>query len=412
MNPTIAEKILGGRRIAYAVTDCALRIVEMHDATGVLGCHVGDVRAAGLLDLLPELAGSENVLSEVLSGQLRGFRLPLLNREAPEGETCYLTVEIDAYSGQSGEIDGLLYVAEDVTESALLEQRLVQHQNELRLLRDRLARQNLELAAANLELRHLDQIKSVFVSVAAHELRTPLTSVAGYVEMMLNGDYGAVTAEQRDVLQVVHGSAQRLVAVTNDLLDITRIEAGRLELLLTPVDLPALLRQVAAEFAPQIERKQQVLEVRCDAGIPPVLCDRVRVAQIAGNLLSNANKYSPQGGAIVLSLGRAAEEGFALLTVADSGLGIASEDQAVLFTRFFRGSSALAAAVAGAGLGLSIARSLVELHGGRIWFESRPGQGSTFYVTLPVAGSDPVSPEGAGIAYATGRSHSRDAWSQ
>jgi signal transduction histidine kinase len=266
-----------------------------------------------------------------------------------------------------------------------LEQQVTQHRNELRLLRDQLAKQNLKLAATNAELRHLDQIKSEFVSVAAHELRTPLSSIMGYIEILLDEDFDPLTDQQRDFLQVVERGAHRLLSITNNLLDVTRIETGRIELWLEPTDLPALIESVASEFSLQLEAKAQRLTLRAVPGLPPALCDQVRAAQIIGNLLSNANKYTPEGGLIVVSVTQAEEQGFLKISVADDGVGISPEDQERLFDRFFRAESARLTRATGAGLGLHITHSLVEQHGGRIWLESELDQGSTFYVTFPMA---------------------------
>jgi signal transduction histidine kinase len=252
-------------------------------------------------------------------------------------------------------------------------------------LRDQLIQQNLDLAAANAELRRLDDLKSQFVSVAAHELRRPLSPIIGYVELLLEEEVGPLGDDQREYLEIVQRGARRLVDLTNNLLDVTRIEAERVELVLQPKDLPALVEIVAIEWEPQLEAKAQRLTLRASPGLPPVWCDETRAAQIISNLLSNASKYTPDGGSITIGVTSADEDGFLQLFVADNGVGISPEDQDKLFTRFFRAGSARLTGAGGAGLGLYITRSLVELHGGRIWFKSELNQGSTFYVTFPLA---------------------------
>jgi signal transduction histidine kinase len=154
---------------------------------------------------------------------------------------------------------------------------------------------------------------------------------------------------------------------------------------LQPTDLLALVEAVAAEFRPQLEAKAQHLTLRAPPGLPPALCDETRAAQIISNLLSNASKYTPQGGLITVSMAPAEEKGFLQISVADNGVGIPAEDQPKLFDRFIRARNAILTGSSGAGLGLYITRSLVELHGGRIWFVSEPGKGSTFHVTFPIA---------------------------
>jgi signal transduction histidine kinase len=274
---------------------------------------------------------------------------------------------------------------EDVTEMGKIDQQLAQQRNELRLLRDQLARRNLELAAANAELQRLDELKSLFVSIAAHELRTPLTSAVGYVEILLEEDPDSLTERQREFLEIVQSSHQRLLKITRDLLDITRIEAGRVDLVLQPAALSGLVEAVAAEFRPQLQAKDQRLALCVAPDLSPALCDEARTAQVIGNLLSNASKYTPEGGLITITAATVAEDGFLQVSVSDTGVGISTEDQAKLFNRFFRAKSASLTEASGAGLGLHITRALVELHGGRIWLESELGKGSTFHVTFPIA---------------------------
>lgn len=385
MDLTIAQLILQDRKITYAITDRNLSVVEVSGTANIFGNDHKVSLGHSLLDLVPELVGSEAVLADILIGELPRFELAWVNRETAEGQTLYLTLVTLPHRDQTGQITGLIHLMQDVTEMGTIDQQLAQSRNKLSLLQDRLTRQNLELTAANAELRRLDEIKSQFVSVAAHELRTPLTSISGYVEILLDEEFGPLIDDQREALEIVQRSARRLLAITDNLLDVTRIEAGRIELVLQPTDLPALVETVAAELGPQLEVKAQRLTLRAPPGLPPALCDETRAAQIINNLLSNASKYTPQGGLITVSMAPAEEEGFLAISVADNGVGISAEDQVKLFDRFFRAESAYLTEASGAGLGLYITRSLVELHGGRIWFESKPGQGSTFYVTFPVA---------------------------
>ncbi|MBS1251476.1 MAG: Non-motile and phage-resistance protein [Anaerolineales bacterium] len=392
MNPTVARLILQDRRIAYFITDRELNVVEVSGAVSIL--HDGQKPSLGhsLFDLVPELIGSEETIAEILAGEQDRFQLPWVNRTTPSGEIRYLTMADLPCRDRAGKITGLIHLVQDVTEMGQLEQKLTQRRNELRLLRDQLTQQNRQLAAANAELLRLDEMKSQFVSVAAHELRTPLASISGFVEMLLDEDFGPLNEEQREYLEIVQRSAGRLLFITNNLLDATRIEMGRIELVLTPVDLPALAETVAAEFEPQLDAKLQRLTLRALPGLPQALCDEARAQQIIGNLLSNANKYTPHGGSITISVEPAEEEGFLQVAVADNGVGIPGEDQKRLFDLFFRAKSAHATDASGAGLGLFITRSLVELHGGRIWVESEVDQGTTFYVTFPATGEPAGEP--------------------
>ena len=228
MDSTIAQLILQDRKVAYAITDRNLNVVEVSGAVDILWDSHQTSLGQSLLDLVPEMVGNDEILAAILAGELPRFELTWVNRETAEGQPVYLTMVDMPYRDRTGRITGLVHLVEDATEMGELYQRLAQHRNELRLLRDQLARQNLELAAANTELQRLDEVKSLFVSVAAHELRTPLAPILGYVEMLLGQDFGPLTDDQHERLEVVERNVRRLLATTNSLLDVTRIETGRI----------------------------------------------------------------------------------------------------------------------------------------------------------------------------------------
>jgi signal transduction histidine kinase len=232
-------------------------------------------------------------------------------------------------------------------------------------------------------------MKTMFISVAAHELRTPLTPITGYLEMLLDDEFGPLVDTQRETLEIVRRSTRRLEGLTSDLLDVTRMEAGRLTLVLNPTDLSLLTESVVAEYSSLLHAKSQHISVHIPPDVPLALCDEARAAQIIGNLISNASKYTHQGGKITVSLALDEEEGFVQVSVTDTGVGISAADRQKLFDRFFRAKSADYTRAHGSGLGLHITRSLVELHGGRIWFESEVGKGSTFHVTFAIADGPP-----------------------
>lgn len=385
MTQRVAQTILHDRRIAYAITDRDLNVIEVSGASNGLQTWLKSWMGRPLTEVVPELVGNEEVLADLLTGELPRFQLSYINRDLPGGKTAYLTMIDLPHVDESGRITGLIHVVQDVTELGQLEQRLTQQRNELRLLRDELHRQNLTLEAANAELQRLDQVKSVFVSIAAHELRTPLASISGYVEMLLDGDAGPLTDRQREYLRIIESSARRLLRITRDLLDLTRIEMGRLEVTLKRTNLIELVEEVVAEQALQLEARAQHLSLRAPTGLPHALCDPTRAGQVVGNLLSNASKYSPAGSTITVEVKRATEDGFLEVAVTDEGIGIAEEERQRIFDPFFRARNAGRTGSGGIGLGLYIARALTELQGGRLWFESAPAQGSTFHVTFPIA---------------------------
>ncbi|HRV93978.1 MAG TPA: ATP-binding protein [Anaerolineae bacterium] len=385
MDPNLVRLILANRQISYALTDRELIVTQVN---GTLQPGVSphpDWVGHSLLDFVPEFVGSEKALAEILTGQADHFCLLLVNREIDENATAYVTMEVLPYPDQAGQIHGLVYLVQDTTEWGLSALQVTQHRNELGLLREQLEQQNRKLTASNAELQQLSTLKSQFVSIAAHELRTPLTTLYGYLDLLLSESFGPLNEQQRKFLEITRNGARHLTQITRDLLDTSQIEAGQVELLLKPENLQALLETVAAELKPQRDIKHQSLTIHAAADLPLALCDDMRMVQIITNLFSNASKYTPEGGTIDVSIDLAAEEGFLQVAVADTGVGIGSEDQKKLFTRFFRAKTASLTGASGTGLGLHITRNLVELHGGRIWFESELNRGSTFYFTLPVA---------------------------
>lgn len=230
--------------------------------------------------------------------------------------------------------------------------------------------------------RAVERMKTEFVALASHELRTPLVSIKGFLDLVLGGDAGPLSAEQQEYLEIVHRSTDQLGAIVNDVLDLASIEAGRLRLRPRALQLDSLIRAISGTLRLQIAAKHQTLTLDIAPGLPAVLADDHRVAQILTNLLSNAHKYTPDGGALKI---RAYCEGnFVRIDMIDSGIGMSPEEQKHLFERFFRADQELVHEVGGTGLGLTITRSLVEMHGGRISVQSASGQGSTFSFTLPI----------------------------
>ncbi len=381
-----ALDVMIDRGIAYAVTDRELRVVELRGSLGLFNGGAASWLGRPLLDLVPELIGSEAALAEILAGESPRFQLPWVNRDRADGGVNYYTlVNLPRY-GDDGAITGLLHVMQDVTEMGALEQQLMQQRNALRLMERALREQNAQMAVANAELRRLDQAKSAFVSIAAHELRTPLASISGYVEMLLDGDAGALNERQSDFLKVVDGSAQRLLRITRDLLDAARIDAGRMELILRAVDFKELVREVLTEMLPLLEGRGQQVIFDAPSNLPLALIDRGRVAQVLANLIANASKYGPPESAIRLNLRREPDEsGWLRVEVSDEGPGVSAEDQERLFRPFERGANAASRAQGGVGLGLYISKSLVELHGGQLWLRSHAHGGASFFATFPLA---------------------------
>ena len=238
----------------------------------------------------------------------------------------------------------------------------------------------------------VDRLKSEFVATVSHELRTPMTSIRGYADILLMGAAGALNENQSHFLQIIKSNTERLNILVNDLLDISRIEAGRVTLLPQPIDLREVAEDVLADILrrSQEENKPMALSLEAPKELPRVFGDSERVRQIIDNLVDNAYHYTPVNGQILVTVH--SETGDEVqVDVSDNGVGIAIEDQERVFERFYRGEHPMVLATPGTGLGLPIVKQLVEMHHGRIWMTSKglPGEGSTFSFTLPVYQSGP-----------------------
>lgn len=242
------------------------------------------------------------------------------------------------------------------------------------------------------ERARLEQAKSDFVATASHELRSPLTSIKGFIELLQSTESDNLTPRQQDFIQIALQSTDRLVELTNDLLDIARIESGEFEVQLASCDLGDTVEEVAALMRPRIESKRQRLDVEISAPRPAALADPARVRQMLTNLLTNAHLYTPEHGTIALRLDGDARA--TRIVVGDDGPGMAAGDARRIFDRFYRGAGE-ERRNPGSGLGLPIVKSLVELHGGSVDVRSELGRGTTFTITLPAA---PQPPNGATAA--------------
>jgi signal transduction histidine kinase len=269
-------------------------------------------------------------------------------------------------------------------------------------IRERLAKEllrqremSVELDAQNVELQEASEAKNRFLSTISHELRTPLTAMLAFADILKRNKDGNLTPRQVQQLVTMRRNGDQLKMLINDLLDFSRIDSGTFKLEPEQVHVGALLREVADSMAPIFIEKRQTLDVHVE-DVAVVKADRARLVQVISNLLSNASKYSPEGARAVLSSYlRATQDGAqaVFVDIADAGIGISEDDQKHLFTSFFRANNPETRSVSGSGLGLAIARSIIEMHSGRISAHSVRGKGSTFSFWLPLnAASDGTAP--------------------
>ena len=250
-------------------------------------------------------------------------------------------------------------------------------------LEDRVNQRTQELAEARDDAVAANKSKSEFVSVVSHELKLPMTSIKGYSDLMLSGATGALNENQANFLNTIRNNVNRMATLVSDLADISRIESGNIRLEPREVPVWDVIDEVVTLTRTQVTQKNQTVTVNIPNELPKAWCDRNRLAQILTNLVSNANKYTQEGGAIVVHATR--EDGMIQIKVEDNGLGMAPEDQEKLFSKFFRSADEKIREAPGTGLGLSITKNLIELQGGKIWFESEFRKGTSFFFTVPVS---------------------------
>ncbi len=353
----------------------------------IIGQHVGV--------LVPESLRRRGDLASIrdrlfADGFVRGYRTRRLTHDGREVDV-ELTQTL--LRGEDGGIIGSSVILRDETdriaaETAIrrlnqeLEARVAERTRQLEAAGTALRANNDALVAANHELKQLDALKDEFVDLVSHELRAPLTNINASVELLLSN---GMPDGARTKLEIIGHEASRLTRLVQGVLDISRIGAGRLKLLKAPAD-PADLCRTALM---QLGAADRDWRVHIAPGTPAVMADADRVVQVLGNLLSNAVKYSPAASRIDLTVGPAPGGADVLFSVTDEGVGIPAEEVDRIFERFHRVERHDARETYGHGLGLYIARKIVEAHGGRIWVETTPGAGATFLFTLPRAPEEP-----------------------
>jgi two-component system sensor histidine kinase BarA len=270
----------------------------------------------------------------------------------------------------------------------------VTHEQAMRATFNELTDHNERLTRAVARLEELDRLKSNFLATMSHELRTPLTSVIGYAEMMAEGLAGHITPEQKDYLTTILGKADQLLGLITSVLDVSSLESGQLALERTQLSLAELVANEVAVFQAQAGRRGITIQLET-IGESVVIGDKRKIRQIVSSLLSNAVKFTPDRGNVGVavrrgSLGPSESESSkppaVQLVVVDSGIGIPRDQVAKIFEPFHQVDSSSTRAFGGTGLGLTLAKAYVEAHGGRIWVDTSPGQGSTFVATFPLQG--------------------------
>jgi len=256
----------------------------------------------------------------------------------------------------------------------------VERKEELQLMSNKLAQ-------ANDQLRKLDNSKSEFISIASHQLRTPLTAIKGFVSLLLEGAYGKLMDKQEDALNKTYSSTERLINLVEDLLNVSRMESGRMEFKFAPTDMTILCQEIIDTFVLRAKQKNMYLEYKKpEAHIPELLIDAGKVKEVVSNMVDNALKYTPKGG-VTLKLSQEGDQ--VRVTVSDTGIGIPATELPYLFNKFSRGKDVGRLNTGGTGLGLYVGKGMIENNGGRIWAESDgENKGSRFIIELPIKQSE------------------------
>ncbi len=370
-----------------------------YSSDDVVGRHFGvivpdDIKAQGEIERLEEMVTDH--------GYIRNYETVRLTKE---GRRVIVDLTRNLITDSSGNVIGFSAIIRDITDRKQaemeirqlnkdLEQRVAERTQELEQASAELRRRNLELEKANRELQELDRLKSDFISMVSHELRAPLTNINGALELMSGECTGTQGSPCRTMLGIVSDQANRLTRFVQGVLNVSRIEAGVLSFQFAPVDVATVVSKVVSDFSSRSLAHR--LLVVSEEQLPAAWADRDRLEEVLVNLVDNAVRYSP-GGDITIEARQVGElsaikkdgappaGSFIVVSVSDQGVGIPAAEQERIFERFYRVDHQDSREVYGHGLGLYIARRLVEAHNGYIWVESAPGKGSRFSFAVPVA---------------------------
>ncbi len=380
-----AHRIVDSASIAIIGTDEAAKINLFNPAAErLLGYRTDEVlgRPMAIFHSRAEIAAQARALG--VSADFTEVALRLAEPEMVAVDIAFIrkdgvqrthSLTLSEIVDERGGVTGYVSTSEDVTERVQAHDALVEA---------------LEVERRAVErLKEVDQVKESFVSAVSHELRTPITSIVGFLEMLEDGTYGDLNRQQADAVDRVNANSRRLLSLIDELLTLSRVQEDGLGLVDRELDLRSVVQTAYDVVAPSWSVRD--LSVSLDLPVDPVplVADEDMLERVVVNLVGNAVKFTPEGGRIAVVL--RVEDAGAVIEVSDTGIGIPADEQELLFTRFFRSSNAQARAIPGSGLGLSIARAIVEMHGGDVTVESRAGSGTTFRVRLPTGGRPTAS---------------------
>jgi PAS domain S-box-containing protein len=334
----------------------------------------------------PEIAGYDLARFRKLAEQKN---IPPITIKRRDGDT--IRGEISFSIVHMGGRPMVLGIARDITERMRLMEQVEGKNLELEEANRELSARADEMKIMNQRLTDLQEVKDNFLSSVSHELRTPLTSIRSFSEILLEYREQADESVQREFLTIINKESERLTRLINDVLDLARIEAGEMGMVMKPVELSEIVADAVQSMNPQAEANAVKIEALLPSDLPPVEVDRDRVQQVVVNLVSNALRFAPRDSSVEVGA-RMDRRGMVEVAVRDHGPGISEQELETIFDRYKQGETPAEGKQSGCGLGLSICKEIITMHGGRIWGVSRLGRGSTFFFTVRVPGV-PTSPE-------------------
>lgn len=356
---------------------------DAHARLAVQEAHLLDerLRQKGGQSFLEYRMAEDDPIRRMMVSHRLALILPLYYKKRVIGYVCVGRRAKGNYSRT--DIKALETIDEELV-IAIQNAQSVQEVRELNAnLEQRISSATKELRVSNSQLQKLDEAKDEFISMASHQLRTPLTSIKGYISMLLEGDLGELTTEQKHVLREAFMSSERMVRLIGDFLNVSRLQTGRFVIEKHPVDLARLVQREIEGLTQHAAARGLKFDYKSPKNIPTLELDENKIQQVVMNFADNALYYSKENGKVSVSLKKV--PGFVELRVVDTGIGVPKAEQAELFSKFFRATNARRARPDGTGVGLFLAQKVIADHGGTIIFESEEGKGSTFGFRLPIS---------------------------
>jgi diguanylate cyclase (GGDEF)-like protein/PAS domain S-box-containing protein len=381
------QNVLNNSADIIVTTDRQGKVVEFNTgASRILGYEKENVigKKAEVLWAHPD-ERKEIVKSLKHEGYVSGAEVQLKTKD---GRIIDVSLTLSYITNESGKVSGTVGISKDITEKKKLERAIEERNLELQELNEKLEEKVIErtrdLEQANKELERSNLLKSQFIATMSHELRTPLNSILGFSELLADEVFGELTEKQKRYVHNIYNSGSHLLQLINNILDIAKIESGKMELHLESFSVASAISEVETVIKPLSDKKHQNIYLTIEPDVTFIAADRTKFKQILYNLLSNAVKFTPEGGDIYIKA-EMYEDVVPILkvTVKDTGIGIRREDQDRIFSEFEQVDSSFSRRYEGTGLGLALTKRLVELHGGEITVESEDGKGSCFTITMP-----------------------------